>query len=294
MRPLMVMVNNHAAARPQSGLSQADVLVECLAEGGITRLAAFYEWRHFAGKIGPVRSIRPYYIDLGRMFDAIEIHAGGSPDAYVQLDEQKQDHLDEITNAGRYFWRESFRKMPHNLYTDVAHLRAGIAKMGVRTEAERRPALAFATSASSLRSGSEGGSAEGQTVRHVDVTFLLGSYIVSYDYDRAGGVYRRSVNGQPHTDLNDGSQLAATNVVVLGADHKVLDQEGRREVMLTGSGSAVVLRQGKAVPAIWRRQDAAEPFGLTAADGSSIALAPGRTHYLVVPNTPSFSAHVKY
>lgn len=299
-RPIMVMVNNHAAARPQSGLSRADVLMECLAEGEITRIVAFYEGgTKVPGMIGPVRSIRPYYIDLGRMFDAIEVHAGGSPDAYEQLGEERIDHLDEITNAGRFFWRESFRKLPHNLYTDMPHLRAGTAKLRLRTEPQRRPALAFAQAGKQEAQASEAlptaaGINGGKKASRLDVTFQIPSYVVSYLYDSHAGTYSRLVNGRPHTDLNDGSQLAAANVVVLGADHKVLDAEGRREVRLTGSGPAVVFRNGVAVQGTWRRGAAEDTFNLAAADGSRVALTPGRTHYLIVPNKPTFAGHVRY
>lgn len=283
-RPLMVMVNNHPAARPQSGLSQADVLVECLAEGEITRIVAFFQGSSFPGKIGPVRSIRPYYIDLGRMYDAIDIHAGGSPDAYTKLDGGAVDHLDEITNAGKYFWRESFRKAPHNLYTDLAHLRAGVQKLGLRSELKGKLAMAFA---------SEQSVPKGEAATHLDVTFLLPSYKVTYDYDAGRSVYLRSINGKAHTDLNNGEQLAAANVIVLGADHKVLDSEGRRDVKLTGRGKAILLQKGVVVHGTWERKDARESFRFIAVDGHAVGLLPGQTHYLVVPNVPSFEKHVK-
>lgn len=283
-RPLMVMVNNHPAARPQSGLSQADVLAEILAEGEITRIVAFYQGSAFPDKIGPIRSIRPYYIDLGRMYDAIEIHAGGSPDAYAMLDGGTVDHLDEITNAGGFFWRESFRKAPHNLYTDLAHLRAGIRKRGLRTELKEKLTTAFAP---------ERTEPHGDPAKHLDVTFLLPSYKVSYDYDESRSVYLRSINGEKHTDLNNGEQLAAANVLLLGADHKVLDSEGRRDVKLTGSGKAMLLQKGVVVHGTWERKDVREPFRFISGDGRTVGLLPGQTHYLIVPNAPSFEQHVK-
>lgn len=283
-RPLMVMVNNHPAARPQSGLSSADVLVECLAEGEITRIVAFYQGSSFPGKIGPVRSIRPYYIDIGRMYDAIDIHAGGSPDAYTILEGGTVDHLDEITNAGKFFWRESFRKAPHNLYTDLDHLHAGVEKLGFRTELKGKLAVAFA---------SDQADRKGEAAAHLDVTFLIPSYKVSYDYDTGRGVYLRSINGKAHTDLNNGEQLSAANVLVLGADHKVLDSEGRRDVKLTGSGEAMLLQKGVVVKGTWQRKEAGEAFRFVADDGHAVGLLPGQTHYLVVPNAPSFEQHVK-
>ncbi|UUZ92237.1 DUF3048 domain-containing protein [Paenibacillus sp. P25] len=136
-RPVMVMVNNHPAARPQSGLSQADLVYECLAEGEITRLVAIFQSRSFPDPIGPVRSIRPYFIELGKGFGALQVHAGGSPDGYAQLEREHIPELDEITNAGPSFWRESFRKAPHNLYTNLEKIGAGAERRGRRARGRR-------------------------------------------------------------------------------------------------------------------------------------------------------------
>lgn len=78
-RPLAVMINNAPAARPQSGLSSADIILEVLAEGGITRFIAIFQSEGAAETVGPVRSIRPYLIELGESYDGVLVHAGGSP-----------------------------------------------------------------------------------------------------------------------------------------------------------------------------------------------------------------------
>ena len=79
------MVNNAPAARPQSGLSAADIIIEVLAEGGITRFIAIFQSEGGAESVGPIRSIRPYLIELGESYDGVLIHAGGSPEAYSIL-----------------------------------------------------------------------------------------------------------------------------------------------------------------------------------------------------------------
>jgi hypothetical protein len=79
-RPFAVMVENAPAARPQSGLGQADVVYEILAEGEVTRFAAVFQ-SHEAKVIGPVRSIRPYFVEIGAALDAVIVHAGWSQDS---------------------------------------------------------------------------------------------------------------------------------------------------------------------------------------------------------------------
>lgn len=146
-RPIAVMINNAPAARPQSGLSQADMVYEVLAEGGITRLVAVYQSYHGDVTIGPVRSIRPYLIGIGDSLHALLVHAGGSTDAYAILQGGGREHLDEITNASAPFWRDSSRKAPHNLYTNEVKLREAAAKKGYE-ETVTIPAFPFLAASS--------------------------------------------------------------------------------------------------------------------------------------------------
>ena len=62
-RPLAVMVENHTEARPQSGLSSADVVYEAVAEGGISRFMALFYCNLSDTQVGPVRSARTYFLD---------------------------------------------------------------------------------------------------------------------------------------------------------------------------------------------------------------------------------------
>lgn len=89
-RPLAVMINNAPAARPQSGVSEADILYEILAEGGITRLIGIFQSHTGVVKIGPIRSIRPYLLDIGESYGGVTVHAGGSPAAYAILQKEKK------------------------------------------------------------------------------------------------------------------------------------------------------------------------------------------------------------
>ena len=82
-RPVAVMLNNLKKAQPQLGNSQADIIYEVPAEGGITRMLAVYQSLEDVGSIGSIRSARPYYIELALGHDALYVHAGGSPEAYA-------------------------------------------------------------------------------------------------------------------------------------------------------------------------------------------------------------------
>lgn len=281
-RPIAVMINNFAKARPQSGLPHADMVWEVLAEGGITRLVGIFQSDGYDGPLGPVRSIRPYLIELGETYGAVLAHAGGSNDAYAILQREKKADLDEITNAGAYFWRDKSRKAPHNLYTSVTRLREGAARRGF-ADGGKVPAFTFA---------GEGATAAGAPAGHVELTYLLKSYTVSYDYDAQAKTYARFIDGKPHTDLTSGEQLKSPNLVVIGAKHRTYDDYGRLEIDLKAGGPAVLLQLGRAVDCRWVRGE--DGVIRIEKDGRELPFVPGTTFYHIVPMSPSFESHLTY
>jgi hypothetical protein len=282
LRPVAVMINNLAPARPQSGLPHADVVWEVLAEGGITRLIAIFQSDEaYDGAIGPIRSIRPYMIELAESYNAVIVHAGASNDAYAILQRQKKEHLDEITNAGTWFRRDSSRKAPHNLYSDLPNLRTGAEKRGYPADVAI-PAFRFLDAA--------GESAAAGDALEVDIRFQLKNYIVTYRYDAEKRQYLRFINGEPHTDLVSGEQLAAVNLAVLGASHQVLDNEGRLAIDLNAGGPAMLIRHGEAIECTWQR-DAGGVIRLVK-DGEELPFARGTVYYHIVPDPQSVADHV--
>ncbi|KWX72097.1 hypothetical protein AMQ84_25765 [Paenibacillus riograndensis] len=282
-RPLAVMINNAPAARPQSGISEADILYEVLAEGGITRLVGIFQSHTGVVKIGPIRSIRPYLIDIGESYGGVTVHAGGSPAAYAILQKEKKEDMDEIGRAGAYFWRDKERKAPHNLYSNAAKLREGADKLGYAGTAEV-PGYLF--------TDKDAVPAEGEPAAEFNINFLLKSYTVSYKYSSERGTYLRGVNGKPHLDLNNGNPVEAANVIVMGADHKVLDDVGRLQIDIELGGEAVLFQRGQAVKGRWSRKPE-DVIRFVKRDGKEAAMYPGVTHILIVPNSPTFSGHMK-
>ncbi|MBJ6361181.1 DUF3048 domain-containing protein [Paenibacillus sp. GCM10012307] len=284
-RPIAVMVNNYKAARPQSGLTNADIIWEVLAEGGITRLVAIFQSYEGTERIGPIRSIRPYLIEMGEMYKAVLVHAGASNDGYAILQQQRKEHLDEISNAGPFFWREKFRKPPHNLYSNLEKMREG-AQQKKYTEQVQIPSMTFVAEGEVPPATAAGVKAE-----EIDLYFSLKNYHVSYTYDANTKLYSRFINKEPHIDLDNEQQLTASNLVVLGTRHRTLDDVGRLSVDLTGGGPAMLFQEGKMVEAEWVRSSADDIIRIMK-DGQELPFVPGKTYYHLVPLTPSFEDHV--
>ncbi|WNR45095.1 DUF3048 domain-containing protein [Paenibacillus roseipurpureus] len=268
-RPFMVMVENAPQARPQTGLDQADIVYEILAEGEITRFVSVYQ-SHAAAIIGPVRSIRPYFVEIGDALDAIIVHAGWSQDAMDMMAGRNLAHLDEVYGDGAYYWRSTDRKAPHNLYTSVDKMKKGAEARKFRTE-WNGPLLTFAKDGSVL---------SGAPVQYIQIPYLMG-YFVSYSYDAAAGVYKRSMEGKPHLDKETGKQLETRNLLVLESKHQIIDKEGRRIVDVFGPNKGVIFQEGKSQSITWERKNGL--LRAYASDGKEVPLLPGNTWVQIVP-----------
>lgn len=269
-RPFMVMVENAPQARPQTGLDQADIVYEILAEGEITRFVSVFQ-SHEAEVIGPVRSIRPYFVEIGDALDAVIVHAGWSQEAMDMMAGRKLAHLDEVYGDGAYYWRSTERKAPHNLYTSVAKMKQGAEARKFRSE-WNGPLLTFAKDGLSKLTGAD--------VHYILIPYIQG-YFASYEYNAGDKVYMRSMEGKPHLDKESGKQLQAKNLLVLESKHKIVDKEGRREVDVFGPNKGVILQEGKSQQITWERKSGL----LRAYDdaGKEVPLLPGNTWVQIVP-----------
>lgn len=266
---VMVMLNNHPKARPQTGLNRADIVFEVLAEGEITRFAAFYH-SETMGTIGPVRSARPYYLDLAEGFHAVVAHAGGSPAAKERFDQPGYPHLDGISAGESYFWREDFRQAPHNLYTSMEKLLQG-AKDNGWADHEHVPQLLFSATDEDI--------AVDEAAHQIDIIYGP-LYDIGYTYDAAAERYTRFTQGEEQIDRETNTSLTMENILVIEAPHRVVDDQGRREIELTGSGEGWLFQKGSMREIEWRYE---EGFPRPYADGQELLLVPGKTWVNVVP-----------
>ncbi|TCS80606.1 DUF3048 domain-containing protein [Tepidibacillus fermentans] len=273
-RLIGVMINNHSKARPQSGLNQADIVYEILAEGMITRFLAVYQSQE-PEIIGPVRSIRPYYLDIMKGLDALIVHAGASDEADAILKRGSLPDVDGLVGEGRYFWRAKFRKAPHNLYTSTEKIKQYASDHGYRLVGEI-PSILFLK---------EEDIVTGQPAKNISIEYYP-KYIVGYQYDEATKLYKRTINQQPHTDLETKEQLTARNVLVIRAKHWSIGNT-KRGIDIDGQGKGYLFQNGVGKAIDWKMQN-----GMIRAyvNGVEQGLYPGKTWIIVVePQT-----HVSY
>jgi hypothetical protein len=271
-RPLAVVLDNSPKGRPQAGLLEADVVYEVPVEGGLTRLLAIYT-HGTAGKIGPVRSTRPYFLSLAAEYTGVQVHSGGSPEALKQITQQKIASLNELSKASAAaYWRSQQRARPYNLYSSTERLRAAVEK-GKLDEPVNLNGLLFYTPGN--------GPTEGTPAPAFGIAFSKNTQ-VSYNYDAEQQVYLRQMDGKPHLDGDNGGQLKAANVIVQWVSPKTLDKQGRLDLGIIGTGPARVYTQGQWVEAVWSRPEGENKTYYRDSNGLEIPLTPGQTWIEIV------------
>ncbi len=272
-----IMIENSLDARPQSGLLNAGVVYEAVAEGGITRFLALYQEAQ-PKYIGPVRSVRPYYLDWLMPFKGSIAHVGGAPRALQDIRAYRIHDLDQFFNPGAYS-RIAERAPPHNVYTKMANLDALNKAKGFKgTDFPGFPRKPESPASKSQRNANR-----------INLSISSFNFGVSYTYSPSKNIYLRRLAGSAHTDLKSHKQLAP-KVVIAMVIHRGIDSDGQHTKYATkGSGRVFVFQDGKVTIGTWKKSTRTTQVHFYKKDGSEISLNPGQTWITVVDSTSSVS-----
>ena len=282
-RPVAVMLNNLKQAMPQLGVSQADIIYEVLAEGGITRMLALYQSVEDVDVIGSVRSARTYYLELALGHDAIYLHAGGSPDAYNKIKAWNVTALDCVNGPyeGSLFWRDAARiknnGMVHSVVTSGETILKLFPTYSFRQEHEEDFVY-------EMQFAEDGTPAGGQQALTITVPFS--SYKTGvFTYDPESGKYRVEEYGSAYIDGNTGEQVSVTNVLVLKTSCSLIpgDDAGRITVDLSNGGEGWYACGGKIIPIRWSKDGVQEQLVYTTQSGEPLTLGVGTSYVNIIP-----------
>jgi hypothetical protein len=270
-----IMIENSPDARPQSGLKDAGVVFEAIAEGGITRFLTLHE-EDEPDYIGPVRSVRPYYVDWLEGFDAPVAHAGGSAQGLAEVAADGVPNLDGLVYSN-YFMRISSRYAPHNLYTTTAKLDALEASKGITSSTftgfPRKAEKPLTT----------------PTAKTIDFAISGYLYNVHYDYDGATNTYKRSEGGTPHIDQETGAQLSPKVVIAIVMKFNIDPNGVNSDYNSIGSGVTYVFQDGGVTTGTWQKTSKKSQITFTDSSGQPIKLDPGQTWISAVNGTSDVS-----
>lgn len=265
-----IMIENSPDARPQSGLKDSGVVFEAIAEGGITRFLVLYQEQK-PQLIGPVRSVRMYYVDWVAAFNASVAHIGGSAAALAEVRNGSYRDIDQFFNAG-YYWRASDRYAPHNVYTSFAKLD------------ELNAAKGYTSSSFNGFTRKDTKASETPTATSVNIQVSSALFNSTYAYNATTNTYDRSQGGAPHLD-REGGQISPRVVIAMKIDQQRVFEDGWREqIAAIGSGTAYIFQDGTAQEVKWSKASKTDQIKFTDANGVDVPLARGQTWLTAVPN----------
>lgn len=268
-RPLVVSIDNVGDAVPQSNLSKADLVYEFPVEGKQTRLQAIY-YTEFPEEFGPIRSTRPYFVDLAREYKAIFLAHGWSPQAKEYLLSDVIPYINAM-NSECDFYRVSDKSAPHNSYITWEEVKAKIDKEGWWSETQKIKAFKF------LKDGAE---SKGDLVDFVE--FSWSSSDCEFTYDAETGKYTRTIDeGREYVDHETGEPITVDNVLVQKVKSSSLDSKGRLKIDMCAGGEALLFTDGKVVEGTWSREDLDSRTIFVDTEGNQFKLSVGHTWVMV-------------
>jgi Protein of unknown function (DUF3048) N-terminal domain/Protein of unknown function (DUF3048) C-terminal domain len=259
---LVAKMDNTSASAPQVGLGSADLVVEELVEGGLTRLAAFY-YSELPNRVGPVRSMRASDIGIVSPVGGTMVTSGA---ASVTVKRITGAGIKYYHEGDKGFARDSSRSAPYNLFANLAEVGTAAAGDDARPD-------------DYLPWGDGKDLPKGQPAKTIAATFG-GGHTTNWSFDGKGYVNQNSYAAQ-------GDQFAADTVLVLRVqvgDAGYLDPAGHTvpETKLTGKGEALVFHDGRLVRGTWKKSDLDSPLSLSTRAGE-LDVPAGHTWIELVP-----------
>jgi len=300
-RPLGVMIENHKSARPQSGLSSADIIYEAVAEGGITRFLAIFYCQN-ASYVGPVRSARMYFLEFLESYgqNPLYAHVGGAntpgpADALGYINElgwSSYNDLNQFSVPFPYFWRDYERlknvATEHTVYTSTKKLwqyakdkreLTNVDDKGIRWD-KGFLAWKFEDDAKLSDRG---------TVTKIDFGFwdhLASDFSVIWNYDVKTNSYKRTNGGVPHLDKNTGKQLEAKNIIVMFAKESPANdgyEGGHILYKNVGSGEMLFFKNGQVIKGTWSRETEEDQIKFFDNSNKEISIVRGQVFIEMLP-----------
>ena len=302
--------NGTDGGRPQAGINEAGVVFEAIAEAGITRFAAIYQ-NPSTAIIGPIRSLRTYYLEWDTPFDCTIVHAGGSGDALLAV---SSGGYRDLTEDYTYMYRGTYgSRMWNNLFTTSTNLEKFSADRSYNTsnikgfkrmtpeESSKARVVGSVKNQLVITKPADGDTSEtNPSVTSINLGFGgVSTFNVHYAYNAEDNTYTRSYeNGSNHDiyrcsneDLGERNpedvcvlDVLSPSVVIAMVVQESRDTDGYHEkITTTGSGDAYIFQNGAAIAGKWNKSSISDQIKFTDIYGNEVALAPGQTFISAIP-----------
>ncbi len=314
-RPILTMIENHVDARPQSGLSRADIVYEAVAEGGITRFMGVFYCAAQADdmKVGPVRSARIYFVNLAAEYNTpVYMHVGGgncsrdeasgqctsNKKAWALEELQKMgwrkpggNDFDTIGDIGVPVMKRDFNRLGAGVQLATEHTYLGFLNFAWK-EAQKRGYTNKMPDGKEWLAGFTpwklGTPDTSKTVPATNISYEFWKnspdFNVSWKYDATTKTYLRNLAGAPHIDLDNKKQLSASNLIIQFAkEDGPLDEHKHMFYDVISSGTGYYFHDGVGQEIKWKKAKQAERTIFTDSAGKEIVFTPGQFWVSILP-----------
>lgn len=310
-RPLGIMIENHKEARPQSGLTSADVIYEAISEGGITRFLTIFYCKD-ALYVGPVRSARVYFMTMLREYGKYPLyaHVGGancdSETGSGCANGAKADALGLVKKLGwglyndmnqfavpfPYYWRD-YERLPgvateHTVYSSTSKLWQ-YAKDKRKLSNVGEDSIAWDKNFKKWEFKDDAKSSDRGITAKISFGFwdtFAFDFAVTWNYDKVTNTYKRENGGSPHLDKNNGKQISSKNVIIVFAkESPAYDgyEGGHMLYGLTGSGDGLLFQDGNVIKMTWNKKDEDTRMKFFDSDDKEISIVRGQVFVEILP-----------
>lgn len=276
-RPFAIMLNNIEYASPQSGTTEASILYEALAEGGITRLMGVFEELNDK-RIGSTRSARHYFVSVADEYDAIFVHYGQTTYATKKISELGIDTLSGLSSIGEtVFYRDNTIKAPHNAFTSKEGIEKGMKIKGYETDYPKDYEGHFKF----YEEDKVPESSDSVTKLALSFSSIANPY---FTYDESTKTYLRYQFGKAHIDKNTGKQLAYKNIIIQLVKEWDKDKHGYQTMDIENAqGKGYYITDGKRIAITWKKNESTKKMRYYDSSGEELAINPGKTYIALFP-----------
>ncbi|MEO3750856.1 DUF3048 domain-containing protein [Streptomyces sp. B6B3] len=253
---LAVKIDNVEAARPQTGLGDAEIVYVEQVEGGLSRFLAVYS-EDLPDRVGPVRSGRESDLELLEQFGEPAFAYSGIQGALEPLFEDASLFPVPPDVAPEGYSRGSDRPAPYNLYGDPAAL------LDAALDASEASDIGFRFGEPPARGG--------EATRKYDVSLPAAGFTFTWSADDER--WQVALDGQA-TDAAPAT-VVVQDVSIRESEYHDVTGAYTPYTETTGSGTATVLRDGRAYDAEWSRPSAEDGTEFTTPDGDPMRFATG-------------------
>ncbi|MBP3702492.1 MAG: DUF3048 domain-containing protein [Lachnospiraceae bacterium] len=293
-RPFAIMINNIGYANAnQKGTSQADVLYEALAEGGITRMLAVYQDPSKIKKIGSVRSARHYYVSFASEWNAIYCHFGQTSYALTKIDALGVENLSGLSAIGSTVYaRDNSYRAPHNVYASGKGMIAGAKKLKYSLKQDMKKVAkhyAFYEEDTDLEDAvaSEKENDDITVKKATKVVLPFSTYSTAYfTYNKEKKVYEKYEYKRKHMDTAANKQLKFKNIIIQLVEERNIDRNGYQTMKIHKKrGKGYYCTNGKVIPIEWNKNEEEGRMCYWDLNGKQSKVNVGKTYIGVFPTS---------